>query len=61
MAHACSLQIDEEYVQVTRQLRDTATELLRVQIKQANPGRADPIISAMLQERLGELRRQTGY
>jgi len=28
-------QVDEEYVQVTRQLRDTATELLRVQLKQA--------------------------
>ena len=46
-------QVDEEYVQVTRQLRETATELLRVQLKQAHPGRADAAIAALLAERMG--------
>jgi predicted RecB family endonuclease len=43
--------VDEEYVMVTRQLRDTALELLRVQLKQAHPTRNDAAIAGLLAER----------
>jgi len=45
-------EIDEEFMLIQRQLKDTVAELLRVRIKAENPLKSDDFLNTALSERL---------